>query len=320
MRLRPFGLFLPLAAALLLLLGACTTARPVDPASRTIHIFDGSTGAPLGWSDVVARAGEADATFVGERHDDPTGHDVQLAVYEDLLALYPGTAIALEHLERNEQELLDRYLRGEVTMTPDAFIDATGSRNWAGADTWVRFFQPLVDTARENDSPVIAANAPRELVRRAREDGHDALDALPMPERAYFDIPVTSTGDAAWNAKWDAYYERFHALMGGGDDSAEERARTRFVFLSQSTWDGTMGASVANALAAGAPRVVMCAGCFHIERDGGTVLQFLARRPGARALTITVVDSSSAELRRDDRGLADIVIYGFPVERRPRSE
>jgi uncharacterized iron-regulated protein len=108
--------------------------------------------------------------------------------------------------------------------------------------------------------------------------------------------------------------------MGGGDDSAEERARTRFVFLSQSTWDGTMGASVANALDAGAPRVVMCAGCFHIERDGGTVLQFLARRPGARALTITVVDSSSAELRRDDRGLADIVIYGFPVERRPRSE
>jgi hypothetical protein len=50
------------------------------------------------------------------------------------------------------------------------------------------------------------------------------------------------------------------------------------------------------------------------------VLQFLARRPGARALTITVVDSSSAELRRDDRGLADIVIYGFPVERKPRSE
>lgn len=298
----------------------CATARPVDPAARTLHIFDGESGEPLGWSDVVARAAEADATFVGERHDDPTGHDVQLAVYQDLLARFPGTAIALEHLERNEQATLDRYLRGEIT--PDTFIDETKSRDWAGDGTWVRFFQPLVDTARENDSAVIAANAPRDLVRRARTEGHAALDALPQPERGWFDIPVTSlaggSADAAWNRDWQAYADRFHDFMSGGDDSAEERARTANVFLSQSTWDGTMGASAANALAMGAPRVVMCAGCFHIERRGGTVLQFLARRPGARALTVTVIDASSTELRREDRGAADIVIYGFPVARKPR--
>jgi hypothetical protein len=33
---------------------------------------------------------------------------------------------------------------------------------------------------------------------------------------------------------------------------------------------------------------------------------------------VTVVDASSAELRGEDRGLADIVIYGFPVARKPR--
>ena len=310
-----------LAASLQWLAVGCATARPVDPAARTLHIFDGESGEALGWSDVIARAAAADATFVGERHDDPTGHDVQLAIYQDLLARFPGTAIALEHLERNEQATLDRYLRGEIT--PDAFIDETKSRDWAGDGTWVRFFQPLVDTARENDSAVIAANAPRDLVRRARTEGHAALDALPQPERGWFDIPVTavpvrSSDDAAWSRDWQAYADRFHDFMSGGDDSAEERARTANVFLSQSTWDGTMGASVANALATGAPRVVMCAGCFHIERGGGTVLQFLARRPGARALTVTVIDASSAELRREDRGAADIVIYGFPVARKPR--
>jgi hypothetical protein len=105
-------------------------------------------------------------------------------------------------------------------------------------------------------------------------------DALPQPERAWFDIPVTETGDPAWNAAWTAYYDRFHGFMSGGDNSPDERARTANVFLSQSTWDSTMGASAANALAAGAPKVVLCAGCFHIERSGGTVLQFLARRPG----------------------------------------
>jgi sulfoacetaldehyde acetyltransferase len=73
-------------------------------------------------------------------------------------------------------------------------------------------------------------------------------------------VPVRSSDDAAWNRDWQAYADRFHDFMSGGDDSAEERARTANVFLSQSTWDGTMGASVANALATGAPRVVMCAG------------------------------------------------------------
>ena len=168
---RCIALLACLLAATLLGATGCATARPApDPAARTISIFDGESGRPLVWSDVVARAAEADATFVGERHDDPTAHDVQLAVYQDLLARFPGTAIALEHLERDEQPLLERYLRGE--MTPAAFIDQTESRDWAGKETWVRFFQPLVDTARENDSPVIAANAPRELVKRARDEGH----------------------------------------------------------------------------------------------------------------------------------------------------
>jgi len=298
----------------------CAATRPAspDPAARTLHIFDGESGEPLGWSDVVDRASNADATFVGERHDDPTGHAVQLAIYQDLLARFPGTAIAVEHLERNEQDMLDRYLRGEIT--PDQFIDGTGSRDWAGKDTWIGFWQPLVDTAREYDSPVIAGNAPRDFVRRARTEGHAALDGLPQPERALFDIPLQSVpGDADWDARWAAYKRRFQEFMSGGDPTAEDLERTATVFLSQSTWDGTMGASAAQALAAGAPKVVFCAGCFHIERSGGTVLQFLARRPGAKALTVTVVDSSSPELRDEDRGLADIVIYGFPVQRAPRT-
>jgi uncharacterized iron-regulated protein len=106
------------------------------------------------------------------------------------------------------------------------------------------------------------------------------------------------------------------AADGEDIDGAELVERSNSVFLSQSTWDGTMGASAANALAQGAPKVVFCAGCFHIERLGGTVLQFMARRPQARVVTITVIDDASASLRSDDRKAADIVIYGSPVERK----
>ena len=298
--------------------GAILPAEPTAP--RRLAMFEGSTGRVLTWADLMAAASRADAVFVGERHDDPAAHAVQLAIYEELVAGYPGTAIALEHLERNEQPTVDRYLRGEIT--PDEFIDTTKSRDWAGKDTWVPFFQPLVDTARENGAPVVAANAPRDLVRRARGEGHAAMAALPAPEGAWITVPIVERSfDDSWNGRWQAYQERFREIMSSSDDDLDDpevRARLDGIFLSQSSWDGTMGDSAARAIEAGAPKVVLCAGCFHIERDGGTVLQFEARRPRARFLTVTVIDDASRTLRDEHRGAADIVVYGFPVERKPR--
>jgi uncharacterized iron-regulated protein len=315
------------------LLPACTRYFASDPslgepsgavvpdeavAPRALFMFEGSTGRSLGWADVMAAASASDAIFIGERHDDPTAHAVQLAIFEDLAAGYRGTALALEHLERNEQPTVDRYLRGEIGV--GEFIDTTKSRDWAGKDTWVVFFQPLVDAAREAGSPVVAANAPRDIVRRARTEGHDALAALPEPERATFEVPVTRHGglfDGGWQTRWDAYHDRFRDFMTSDDDAKDPEARARVdsAFLSQSMWDGTMGASAERALEAGAPKVVLCAGCFHIERDGGTVLQFEARAPRAKVLTVTVIDASSPRLRDEDRLAADIVIYGFSVKR-----
>ncbi len=299
--------------------GAIVPDEPNAP--RALFMFEGSSGRSLGWADVMAAASAADAIFIGERHDDPTGHAVQLAVYSDLLAGYPGTAIALEHLERNEQIIINRYLAGEVTVAE--FIDSTKSRDWAGEGSWVRFFQPLVDEAKENGAPVIAANAPRNYVRRARDEGRAALEALPSEERANFDLPITTIrawGNDDWNDEWHAYNARFRAYMaqeGEDSDTGDARVRLDTGFLSQSTWDGTMGASAARALDAGAPKVVLCAGCFHIEHVGGTVLQFRARRPHARVLTITVIDATSSHLRDEDRNAADVVMYGFPVLRKP---
>ena len=301
--------------------GAVVTRSPASP--RSLAMFEGSTGRSLGWADVMAAASWADCTFIGERHDDPVAHAVQLAIFEDLAAGYPGTAIALEHLERDEQATVNRYLAGEITR--DEFIDATESRDWAGKDTWVVFFQPLVDAAREAGSPVVAANAPREAVREARAIGHDAMRAKPAAEQADFDLPITTrdgffTND--WNGRWNAYFDRFVDIMSPSDDDDPSSTRERLanIFLSQSVWDGTMGASAARAREHGAPKVVLCAGCFHVERDGGTVLQFEARRPTDRVLTVTVIDDSSLMLRDEDRGAADIVIYGFRPARPAKSD
>ncbi len=290
--------------------GAILPVRPFAP--RDLNMFEGGTGRTLTWADTMNAAAAADVTFIGERHDDPTSHQVQLAVYEELLAGYPRCAISLEHLERNEQALTDQFLASAITM--DAFIDQTKSRNWTGKDTWVLYFQPLIDAAKRNDGQVIAANAPRSYVSRAGREGYDGLRTLPPEELALFDAPLAM--DAG------AYRDRFRQIMlqeGESLDNAEVLARIDQRFHGQQMWDETMGLSVARALELGTPKIVHCAGCFHIEYEGGTVLALRRAAPRAKVLTITVIDDASDHLRDGDRNAADIVIYGFPVDR-PKNE
>ncbi len=291
--------------------GAVLPIAPFSP--RDLNMFEGATGRTLAWADLMAAASAADVTFIGERHDDPVGHQVQLAVYEELLAGYAGSAVSLEHLERNEQPLVTQYLAGGLTA--DEFIDQTKSRNWAGKDSWVPYFQPMIDAAKVGGGVVIAANAPRSYVSRAGKEGYDELRALPPDEQLLFDAPVTIDSGR--------YRDRFRNIMlqeGESIDDDEVIARIDQRFHGQQVWDETMGRSVARALAQGTPKVVHCAGCFHIEYEGGTVLALRRAAPKARVLTITVIDAASDRLRESERDAAHIVIYGIPVSRREEVE
>ncbi len=283
---------------------------PVEPFSpRDLNMFEGSTGRTLTWADVMQAASAADVTFIGERHDDPVGHQVQLAVYEEILAGYRGSAISLEHLERNEQKIVEQFLAGALEQ--EEFIDSTKSRNWAGKDSWIPFFQPMIEAARTGGGVVVAANAPRSYVSRAGKEGYEGLRSLPPDELMLFDTPLAI--DAG------PYRDRFRNIMlqeGESIEDAEVIARIDQRFHGQQVWDETMGQSVARALAAGAPKVVHCAGCFHIEYEGGTVLALRRAAPKAKVLTITVIDDASDKLRDTERDAAHIVIYGFPVTRK----
>lgn len=81
------------------------------------------------------------------------------------------------------------------------------------------------------------------------------------------------------------------------------------LFRAQLVWDATMARSIADALGRGRAKVVHLAGRFHSDFDGGTV-QFLRRyRPGVRVLVVSLVPADAAELRPEDVGRADVVIY-----------
>jgi uncharacterized iron-regulated protein len=269
---------------------------------RSLAMFHGPDGAPVDWNGLWNGVRWADIVVIGEQHDDANAHALQQAVWEETVAAWPGSAVSLEMLERDEQPAVDAYLAGEIDEA--TFVERTGSRDWASEGTWGDFYQPVIDEARLAKAPVIAANAPREYVRRARTEGYGALAALPPEERALFSLPAADPPPT--------YRARFRDFMSGGGEREVDEARVDEVLRSQRLWDATMADSIVRALD-GLPahaKVVHLVGQFHSEYDGGLVSEIQARAPGAKVLTVSVQRGEARALREEDRGKADVVVYG----------
>src|SRR5256885_11516723 len=71
-----------------------------------------------GFSDfetMIADLARADAVFVGEQHDDPNTHRLELAIVEGLTRRGVPVAVAMEMFERDVQEQVDKYAAGTIT-------------------------------------------------------------------------------------------------------------------------------------------------------------------------------------------------------------
>jgi uncharacterized iron-regulated protein len=238
--------------------------------------FDGR-GNPATLSRIVEAAGNADVVFLGEQHDDATGHGVQLEIFRQALEKYSQTrkvALSLEMFERDVQVVLNEYLSGQITEAQ--FL--AGSRPWGNYKT---DYRPLVELAKEKKLAVVAANAPRRYVNMVSRLGRDSLNGLSKEAKKW--IAPLPYGDPS-----DTYTKKFNALMGANQDPAAAAAHTPIVF-SQALWDATMAWSVAESLKKNKGELVVhLNGGFHTENRLGTVEQLLRYRPKTRVIVVTI--------------------------------
>lgn len=203
-----------LTAALLPLcvLAGCTAAARVDLADRTggsaalfnqFRAYDGRTGRPLSLAEVVRRCEQADVVLFGEQHSDAVCNQLEAQLLHALLRSGRPVALAMEFFEADTQAALDAYLHGR--MDEPVFREKTRQNR-----DYVLAHRPLIEMCRAAHVPVIAANAPRRLVRAYRQSGRD--------------YPAFRAGldptDAAWlplrsDYLHGGYEQRFFAMMGG---------------------------------------------------------------------------------------------------------
>ncbi|WP_420456139.1 ChaN family lipoprotein [Rubrivirga sp.] len=222
---------------------------------------------------VVEAAATADVVFLGEQHDDSTGHAVQRQILQALVALDRPVVLALEMVETDVQTVLDEYLAGLVR-----------ERDWLAAGRpWSNYdadYRPLVETMRAQGRPVVAANAPARYVSLvSRRGGLAVLDSLSEEARAW--LPPTVAPPS------DALAANFTDLMGGMPHGAGPTVEG--MLAAQNLRDATMAWRIAETLDAhpGA-LVVHLNGSFHSQGRLG-IPEHLARlAPDARVVVVTM--------------------------------
>lgn len=297
-------------AALLSGCRATPTPREAIDAARppqSCPTFDGATGARITWEELLLRVRAADAVFVGETHDDAAAHKAQHALVAAFLDAHPRGAVGLEMLERDDQEEVDAYLAGQLAL--DDFIDGTKSRDWAGKDSWVPWYQPSIDAARSAGRAVIAANAPRKYVSQSFREGPEGLQALPPEERALFDADESILRDGDWERLRELMMEMRAEAAAEGDTPAAPPTdgEVDAVHRSQRVWDLTMATSLARAWKSGMPFIHLV-GAFHVQRRLGTAAIFLRLCPDARVLIVQLDPSETLPPNAEWNAGADVTV------------
>jgi len=245
--------------------------------SMSVHykIYDTQTKQIVSIDKIVADMANADVLFFGEEHNDSACHYLENLIFRALHALYSDRlALSLVMFETDNQLVLDEYLAGQINE----------SRFSKDLRLWNNYkdYRPMIEYAKQNKVPVIAANPPRRYVSMVSGRGMASLDSLSKEAKKFLPpLPYdTLTG---------RYREKFFEVMKGSPGGENPR-----VYHSQSLWDAGMSYSIYKYLKHNkGKKVFHCVGGFHTEEKLGTAAQLQMRNKKLKILNIASFSDKS---------------------------
>ncbi|GGE52711.1 hypothetical protein GCM10011533_01440 [Streptosporangium jomthongense] len=279
-----------------------TLARP-----QTLYetrLIDAADGTRLSVDLLGQRLALADVVVIGEYHGHQAAHLLQSQIQAALYRRQPRQVLSMEQFNLDNQPAVNAYLSGKTGETE--FIE--DSNAW---DNYRASYRPLIEFARQQNLPVVAANAPAAIVRCVGRTGPGYLDKLSASERAQLpDNPFMDT---------PAYRKKFDAAIAGSHGAADEAMGKRInnTYKAQLLRDNTMASRILAALDAhpGA-QIVHTTGTFHSEEHLGTVALLKQRAPDVSVAVISpVIWPANAEKPplHENRNKGDFLYFIQPL-------
>ncbi|PID67862.1 MAG: iron-regulated protein [Flavobacteriia bacterium] len=253
---------------------------------KTPYRLYNADGKKKSYRKLLKEAKKADVVLFGELHNNAIAHWLQ---YELAVDLHRKESLILgfEMLERDNQEVLEQYLRGEIDQKQ---LDSM-ARLWHNYKT---DYKPLVDFGKDKGLSVFASNIPRRYASMIFHGGFEALDSLPDAEKVWM-APLPIDYDPTLPG-----YDQMTEMMGGHNGENLPKA--------QAIKDATMAYFI-NKYWRKNHVLLHCNGAYH-SKDYEGINWYLNRyNPDLKILTITT--ETVEDVKKFDKDLkhkADFII------------
>jgi uncharacterized iron-regulated protein len=266
-----------------------------------------ASGASVLPSELPKRLEGVRLLLVGESHTDMDSHRIELRVLDELVRSGRRVIVGLEMYPYTARAALDDWTAGR--LTEEAFLEASRwYKNWGY--NWL-YYRDIFLFARDRRLPLVAINAPRDIVSAVRRKG---FQNLTPEEAAHIPTDVDSK-----NAE---HLRLFKASFGpSGFHTGMDDAAWQSMLDAQCTWDATMGFHAVQPLRADEdPKaiVVVLVGAGHVQYGLGIERQVKKTFPGriASLIPVPVQDPEIGRIEAVQASYANFV-WGTPPEGDP---
>jgi uncharacterized iron-regulated protein len=293
---------LPLLLMMISLIG-CQPAKnylgdpelPYPPEHEPIigDILHLPTGIYVDQQVMFDHARQARVIFVGETHDNPASHRLEVDILDALQQHNPGNiTLAMEMFTPSQQPILDLWTAGKL-----------GEKEFLQQVDWFRswrmnfsFYRPLLNYCRDHNIPILALNTEKELKQKI---SRTPLDQLSNEERQQLPEMVDDPYQQAMVKAVFSGHKMGQAMIDGF-----QRVQT--------LWDETMAQNLANYLKTVDEnhQVLVVAGGNHIRFGFGIPRRLFRRTP----VTYLLIGSEELNVPADKQDrLMDIKTPDYPL-------
>ena len=227
--------------------------------------------------------------FIGEEHESTVSHEAELTILKGLTKRDSNLVLALEMFERDVQDILDAYLRGEIPEK--RFLKQ--SRPWPN---YLKDYRPLIEFAKKRGMAVIAANIPRRAAAAVAMANKVSPGVMGEDNRY---LPKTL------HLKSKEYRKRFASSMEEMPHlTPMKKMNVDGLYKAQVLKDSVMAASVEPFLDR---RTLFCCGHFHSDYHLGIPYQLQKNHPKLKIAVIAMASAVEGLPMKDRSKVADFI-------------
>jgi uncharacterized iron-regulated protein len=225
------------------------------------RIIDLKEGKSISFEQLIDKLQSEELIFVGEVHDNPEHHLIQVQILQALMARYGPVTVAMEFFDESRQPVLDRYLEEEVSET--VFLkDVEWDKGWSYP---YHFYRPIIFLSKEKGRALLGINAPNNIVRKVARSG---LDSLTQEERDQVAKEINLDNQAHRDYLREVFkkHSRHHQIKSFD-----------YFYQAQCVWEETMAENIARYLTDNKGKMVVFTGNGHITNRYGIPERVLRR-------------------------------------------